>query len=55
MYKRVLAKVLAEQFVVDRGWSEDRALGLGKCVLRENVDRVFGLGTGYAVEDLLFA
>jgi hypothetical protein len=24
-------------------------------VLRENVDRVFGLGTGYAVEDLLFA
>jgi glucuronate isomerase len=55
MYKRVLAKVLAEQFVVDRLWSEERALALGKCVLRENVDRVFGLGTGYAVEDLLFA
>lgn len=55
MYKRVLAKVLAEQFVVDRGWSEERALALGNCVLRENVDRVFGLGTGYAVEDLLFA
>jgi glucuronate isomerase len=55
MYKRVLAKVLAEQFVVDRGWSEECALALGKCVLRENVDRVFGLGTGYAVEDLLFA
>ena len=55
MYKRVLAKVLAEQFVVDRGWSEERALDLGKCVLRENVDRTFGLGTGYAVEDLLFA
>lgn len=55
MYKRVLAKVLAEQFVVDRGWSEERAFDLGQCVLRENVDRVFGLGTGYAVEDLLFA
>ncbi len=55
MYKRVLAKVLAERFVVDRGWSEERAVALGKCVLRENVDRVFGLGTGYAVEDLLFA
>jgi glucuronate isomerase len=55
MYKRVLAKVLAERFVVDRQWSEERAIDLGKCVLRENVDRVFGLGTGYAVEDLLFA
>jgi len=55
MYKRVLAKVLAERFVVDRGWSEERAVALGKCILRENVDRVFGLGTGYAVEDLLFA
>ncbi len=55
MYKRVLAKVLAERFVVDRGWSEERAVALGKCILRENVDRVFGLGKGYAVEDLLFA
>jgi glucuronate isomerase len=55
MYKRVLAKVLAERFVQDRSWSEERAVALGKCVLRENVDRVFGLGTGYAVEDLLFA
>ena len=55
MYKRVLAKVLAERFVVDRGWDEERAVALGKCILRENVDRVFGLGTGYAVEDLLFA
>lgn len=55
MYKRVLAKVLAERFVGDRAWSEERAVALGKCVLRENVDRVFGLATGYAVEDLLFA
>ncbi len=41
MYKRSLARVLAEQFVVDRGWSEDRAIALGKQVLRGNVERVF--------------
>jgi len=44
MYKRVLAKVLAERFVIDRGWSEQRAIDLGCQVLRGNVDRVFGRG-----------
>jgi glucuronate isomerase len=43
MYKRVLAKVLAERFVVDRGWSERQAVELGSQVLRGNVDRIFGL------------
>jgi len=43
MYKRVLAKVLAERFVVDRGWSEERAIALGKQVLRGNVEDVFGV------------
>lgn len=42
MYKRVLAKVLAERFVLDRGWSERRAVELGCAVLRGNVERVFG-------------
>jgi glucuronate isomerase len=42
MYKRILAKILAERFVVDRGWSEERAIALGKQVLRGNVDAVFG-------------
>ncbi|MGE0376583.1 MAG: glucuronate isomerase [Planctomycetaceae bacterium] len=42
MYRRVLAKVLAEAFVQDRGWSETRAVGLGKQVLRGNVERIFG-------------
>jgi glucuronate isomerase len=42
MYKRCLAKVLAERFVVDRGWSEEQALALGQRVLRTNVDEVFG-------------
>jgi len=41
MYKRILAKVLAEQFVIDRGWSEARAIELGKRLLRGNVETVF--------------
>jgi glucuronate isomerase len=43
MYKRVLAKVLAERFVVDRGWSEEDAVRLGAHVLRGNVETVFGV------------
>lgn len=42
MYKRILAKILAERFVIDRGWSEERAVALGTQVLRGNVDRIFG-------------
>ncbi len=42
MYKRILAKILAERFVVDRGWTEERAIDLGRQVLRGNVDAVFG-------------
>jgi glucuronate isomerase len=41
MYKRILAKILAERYVVDRGWSEDRALQLGTEVLRDNTRRIF--------------
>lgn len=41
MYKRVLAKILAERFVVDRGWSEERAVALGRELLCDNVQRVF--------------
>jgi glucuronate isomerase len=42
MYKRILAKVLAERYVIDRGWSEERAVAFGQQVLRGNVERVFG-------------
>lgn len=42
MYKRILAKILAERFVIDRDWSEERALALGRQVLRGNVERIFG-------------
>lgn len=43
MYKRILAKILAERFVVDRGWEEDEAVALGTKVLRDNTERVFGV------------
>jgi glucuronate isomerase len=43
MYRRILASVLAQDFVIGRNWSEDRALDLGRMVLRGNVERIFGL------------
>jgi len=42
MYKRILAKILAERFVIDRRWSEAQAVALGRQVLRGNVETVFG-------------
>lgn len=45
MYKRILAKILAERFVIDRGWKETQALELGIQVLRGNVERIFKMGT----------
>ncbi len=41
MYKRVLARVLAERFVIDRGWSEGRAVELAAQLLKGNVERIF--------------
>ncbi|MFP6676931.1 MAG: amidohydrolase, partial [Pirellulaceae bacterium] len=41
MYKRILAKILSERFVVDRGWSEEQAVSLGTQVLRDNTARIF--------------
>ena len=42
MYKRILAKVLAQRFVIDRGWTEQQAVEFGHRVLRGNVETVFG-------------
>ena len=42
MYRRILAKVLAEDFVTGRRWSIERAVTLGKTVLRGNVEKIFG-------------
>lgn len=44
MYRKVLAGVLARDFVMARRWPEERAVRLGKMVLRDNVDRIFGVG-----------
>jgi glucuronate isomerase len=41
MYKRILAKLLAERFVIERGWSETAAVDLGRRVLRGNVEKIF--------------
>jgi glucuronate isomerase len=41
MFKRILAAQLAERFVIERGWTEERAVDLGRKVLRGNVERVF--------------
>ena len=42
MYRRILAKVLAEDFVIGRRWSVEQAVSLGKTVLRGNVEAIFG-------------
>ncbi|MCP4786290.1 MAG: amidohydrolase [Fuerstiella sp.] len=42
MYRRILSKVLAGDFVVDRGWSVEKAVELGELVLRGNVETIFG-------------
>lgn len=44
MYKRILAKILSERFVVERGWSEQQAIDLGRRVLRGNVETIFNMG-----------
>jgi glucuronate isomerase len=43
MYRRILASVLATDFVMGRHWSEHRAVDLGRLVLRGNVERIFGM------------
>jgi len=43
MYRRVLAKILAQRMVIDRGWTEHRAIELGRQVLRGNVERIFNV------------
>ena len=43
MYRRVLARVLAQDFVRERGWSETRAVALGRRILRDNVESIFNV------------
>jgi glucuronate isomerase len=41
MYRRLLARVLADDFVRPGVLSETRAVELARCLLRENVERIF--------------
>ena len=41
MYRRILSGILADHFVGECGWSEERAIELGHQVLRGNVDHIF--------------
>ncbi|MCC9641581.1 glucuronate isomerase [Rhodopirellula sp. JC740] len=41
MYRQVLSGVLSDQFVGQRGWSVERAVELGRRVLRDNVEEIF--------------
>ena len=43
MYKRMLAKVLAERYVIDRDWNEERAIDFGKRILRGNIETIFNV------------
>ena len=42
MYRRILAAELETEFVLGRGWTEERAVELGTRVLRGNAERIFG-------------
>ncbi len=41
MYRKVLAGVLADHYVRDRGWSVERAVELGRTVLKSNTEALF--------------
>lgn len=41
MYRRILSGILMDDFVVERGWSEEKAIELGRQILRGNVDTLF--------------
>lgn len=43
MYRRILARILAREFIQDRRWSEEQAISLARQLLRENVERIFRL------------
>lgn len=46
MYRRILSGILMDDFVIERGWSEEKAIELGRQILRGNVDTLFPALTG---------
>jgi glucuronate isomerase len=43
MYRRILAQILADDFVRTGVYSETQAIGLARLLLRENTERIFGV------------
>lgn len=43
MYRQVLARLLAKDFILERGWSERQAIELARQILRGNASRIFQL------------
>ena len=43
MYRRILAQILADDFVRPGVYSETQAIGLARLLLRENTQRIFGV------------
>jgi glucuronate isomerase len=43
MYRRILAQILADDFVRAGVYSETQAIGLARLLLRENTERIFGV------------
>ena len=43
MYRRILAQILADDFVRTRVYTESQALGLARLLLRDNVKRIFNV------------
>lgn len=41
MYRKALSGVLADQYVGDRGWSTEKAVELGRQVLKHNTEAIF--------------
>lgn len=50
MYRHILSGILADHFVKGCGWSEERAIELGRQVLRDNVDAIFPKPAGAGPE-----
>ena len=43
MFRRMLARVLAREYVAGQGWGEDEAITLARQILRGNVEQIFGV------------
>jgi len=41
MYRHILSDILTDHFVKGNGWGEERAIELGRQILRSNVDEIF--------------